>query len=351
MSNGMYSPPYKVGAKAMTAPTAYNPPCTVSERAVNLVADISAAIERYHIAVSGVDGLRLRKINRIKTIRGSTAIEGNTLTEEQITAVLEGKRVAAPKKEIDEVLGAAAAYEVIEQVNPCNLKDLLKVHKLMMGGLVEAAGSFRRGQVGVIDGSGNVLHMVPPASRVPTLMACLFEWLDASEAHPLVKSSVFHYEFEFIHPFADGNGRTGRYWQTAILGKWKSAFYAAPIENIVWENQAGYYLAIRRSSLIGDSGPFLDFMLERILQAIRPKGGEDRDVGVNVGANVGAMLFSRERQLLDMLSHDGTLTAAKIAEACSLSRRQAERLLASLKKKHLVRRVGPDKGGHWEVVT
>jgi Fic family protein len=254
--------------------TPYTPPCTVSERAVNLIAEISAAIERYHIAVAGVEGLRLRKINRIKTIRGSTAIEGNTLTEEQITAVLEGKRVAAPKKEIDEVLGAAAAYEQIEQVDPCNPKDILKVHKLMMGGLVASAGSFRRGQVGVIDGAGNVLHMAPPASQVPTLMACLFEWLGASEAHPLVKSSVFHYEFEFIHPFADGNGRTGRYWQTAILGKWKSAFYAAPIENIVWENQAGYYMAIRRSSLIGDSGPFLDFMLERILQAIRAKGGK-----------------------------------------------------------------------------
>lgn len=328
----------------------YTPPCTVSERAVNMIADISAAIERYHIAVSGVEGLRLRKINRIKTIRGSTAIEGNTLTEEQITAVLEGKRVAAPKKEIDEVLGAAAAYEQIERIDPCNLKDLLKVHKLMMGGLVDAAGSFRRGQVGVIDGSGNVLHMAPPASQVPTLMACLFEWLGASEAHPLVKSSVFHYEFEFIHPFADGNGRTGRYWQTAILGKWKSAFYAAPIENIVWENQAGYYLAIRRSSLIGDSGPFLDFMLERILQSIRTKGGEERDVGGNVGGNVGGKLSSRERKVLDMLRRDGTLTAAKIAKAISISTRQAERLLASLKKKNLLRRVGPDKGGHWEVV-
>lgn len=325
----------------------YTPPCTVSERAVNLVADISAAIERYDRAVSGVGGLRLRKINRIKTIRGSTAIEGNTLTEEQITAVLEGKRVAAPKKEIDEVLGAAAAYEQIEKIDPYNPKDLLKVHKLMMEGLVDAAGSFRRGQVGVIDGSGNVLHMAPPSSQVPTLMTCLFGWLGASEAHPLVKSSVFHYEFEFIHPFADGNGRMGRYWQTAILGKWKSAFYAAPIENIVWENQAGYYLAIRRSSLIGDSGPFLDFMLERILQSIREKSG---DVGANVGANVGATLSPRERGLLDLLRQDGTLTATRIAGALSISKRQAERLLASLKKKNIIRRVGPDKNGHWEVV-
>ena len=224
----------------------YNPPYTVSEEAVNLIAEISSAIERYNITMSGAEGLRLRKINRIKTIRGSTAIEGNTLSEEQITAVLEGKRVVAPKKEIDEVLGAAAAYEQIENIDPYKVKDLLKVHKLMMGGLVDEAGAFRSKSVGVIDGAGNVIHMAPKAEQVPTLVKSLFKWLNESGAHPLVKSCVFHYEFEFIHPFADGNGRTGRYWQTAILGKWREAFYAAPIENIVWENQSGYYLAIYR---------------------------------------------------------------------------------------------------------
>ena len=324
----------------------YIPPYKVSEKAVNLIAEISGGVERFDIEVSGVKGIRLRKTNRIKTIHGSTAIEGNTLTEEQVTAVLEGKKVVAPQKEIDEVLCAAAAYEAIESIDPFKMKDLLNVHKLMMGGRVETAGAFRTGQVGVIDGAGNVIHMAPPAAQVPILMRDLFKWLNESGAHPLIKSCVFHYEFEFIHPFQDGNGRTGRYWQTAILGKWRNAFYAAPIENIVWENQAGYYLAIRRSSLIGDSGPFLDFMLERILQSIRTKGGGERDVG----GNVGGKLSSRERKVLDMLRRDGTLTAAKIAKAISISTRQAERLLASLKKKNLLRRVGPDKGGHWEVV-
>lgn len=278
----------------------YIPPYTVSEEAVNLIAEISSAIEHYHLALSGVESLRLRRINRIKTIRGSTAIEGNTLTEEQITAVLDGKRVVAPKREIDEVLGAAAAYEQIENIDPYKVKDLLKVHKLMMGGLVEGAGTFRHRQVGVMDGAGNVVHMAPPPIHVPTLVKSLFKWLNESGAHPLVKSCVFHYEFEFIHPFADGNGRTGRYWQTALLGKWRNAFYAAPIENIVWENQSGYYLAIRRSSLLGNSEPFIDFMLARILQTIRD---------------------SRETR--------------------------AERLLTALRKKDFIVRHGSDKNGTW----
>ncbi len=325
----------------------YIPPYTVSEEAVNLIAEISSAIEHFHLALSGVESLRLRRINRIKTIRGSTAIEGNTLTEEQITAVLDGKRVVAPKKEIDEVLGAAAAYEQIESIDPYKVKDLLKVHKLMMGGLVDGAGTFRHRQVGVMDGAENVVHMAPPPIHVPTLVKSLFKWLNESGAHPLVKSCVFHYEFEFIHPFADGNGRTGRYWQTALLGKWRNAFYAAPIENIVWENQSGYYLAIRRSSLLGNSEPFIDFMLARILQTIRDRGEARKDVGVNVGVNVGVKLSARERDLLELLRLDGTLTAARIAGTYSISTRQAERLLTALRKKGFIARHGSDKNGTW----
>ena len=146
----------------------------MSEEAVNLIAEISAAVERFDIEISGVKGVRLRKTNRIKTIHGSTAIEGNTLTEEQVSAILEGKQVIAPQKEIDEVLCAAAVYEAIESIDPYKVKDLLKVHKLMMGGLVETAGAFRTGEVGVIDGAGNVIHRAPPAAQVPNLMKELF---------------------------------------------------------------------------------------------------------------------------------------------------------------------------------
>ncbi len=329
----------------------YIPPYKVSEEAVNLIAEISAAVERFDLEVLGIKGIRLRKTNRIKSIHGSTAIEGNTLTEEQVTALLEGKKVIAPKKEVDEVLCAAAAYEAIESIDPCKMKDLLKVHKLMMDGLVDTAGAFRTGEVGVFDGAGNIIHMAPSAAQVPKLMKNLFKWLNESGAHPLIKSCVFHYEFEFIHPFQDGNGRIGRYWQTAILGKWRNALYAAPIENIVWENQSGYYLAIQRSTLLGNSEPFIDFMLERILQALALKGEELKNVGVNAGVNVGVKLSVRERDLLALLRLDASLTAARIAETYSISTRQAERLLTSLKKKGFLIRKGSDKAGHWEVTV
>ena len=333
----------------MNAITKYAPKYTVTEEAVNLIAEISSAVERFHGSLSGHSGLRLRKINRIKTIHGSTAIEGNTLTEDQITAVLAGKRIAAPKKEIDEVLAAAAAYERIEKVDPGSVKDLLEIHRLMMSGLVDGAGEFRKNRVGVVDGAGDVIHLAPEADRVPSLVKSLFKWFRESGAHPLVKSCVFHYEFEFIHPFADGNGRMGRYWQTAILGKWRSAFFAAPVENLVWENQQGYYLALQRSTLIGDSWPFVDFMLGRILEALENSNGTAPGVGVNVGANVGVKLSARERDLLDLLLNDGTLSAAKIAETYSISVRQAERLLASLKRKGVLARKGADKNGVWIV--
>lgn len=253
--------------------SSYKPPYTISEKAVTLIAEIAAALERYKIVMEGLDGVRLRKINHVKTIRGTTAIEGNTLTEEQVTAVLAGKRVVAPRREIDEIKGAHAAYELLEKVNPYSLKDMLRVHAVMMAGLVDGAGELRTRGVGVVDGLGNVLHMAPPAEGVPQLVSDLLDWTAASTAHPLVKSCVFHYEFEFIHPFLDGNGRMGRFLQTVMLGKWNELFYAAPVENIIFSNQEKYYQAINDSTAQADCGPFIDFMLERILETIRTKGG------------------------------------------------------------------------------
>ena len=329
----------------------YTPPYTISEKAINLIAEISALVESISLNTLDSQDLRLRKTNLIKTIHGSTAIEGNTLTEKQITAILHGKKVVAPQIEIDEVMGAAAAYEQINKINPCKIDDLLKIHTIMMSNLVDEPGVFRTTQVGVIDASGNVIHMPPNASEVFALINELLEWLKRTDAHPLIKSCVFHYEFEFIHPFIDGNGRVGRFLQTAILGKWKKIFYDIPIENIVWQNQNGYYLALRRSSLVGDSFPFIEFMLERIKEAILAIDKKRiKHVGVNVGVNVGVKLSARECDLLELLRLDSTLTAVRIAETYSISTRQAERLLTSLKKKGLISRKGSDKSGYWEVV-
>ena len=177
------------------------------------------------------------------------------------------------RREIDEVKGAHAAYEAIESFNPYSADDLLKAHGLMTKGLVDRPGKFRNCNVGVMDGAGNVVHMAPPFANVPSLVKDLFAWLSDSEDPVLVKSCVFHYEFEFIHPFPDGNGRTGRLWQTALLGSWRSEFYGAPVENIVWAHQQEYYQAIRASTAAGECGPFIDFMLDKILRTLKAKGG------------------------------------------------------------------------------
>ncbi|MBR3085268.1 MAG: Fic family protein [Kiritimatiellae bacterium] len=348
----------------------YAPPYTISERAVTLVAEIAAALERYRIAIEGPDGVRLRKINHIRTIRGTTAIEGNTLTEEQVTAILAGKRVVAPAREIAEVKCAHMAYSMLGKIDPFRMDDVLKVHSVMMDGLVQGAGSLRTGGVGVVDGLGHVIHMAPPAGRVPELLGDLLGWAKSSAAHPLLKSSVFHYEFEFIHPFFDGNGRMGRFLQTAMLGKWNPLFHAAPIENIVFENQAGYYEAINASTNKADSGPFVDFMLERILAAIKAKGEvsgaahettekttkktteksrEETKEKNRVKSRVKSRVKTPDR-ILRLLRDAPDATRIDIAEALGLSVKAVEKNLAQLKADGRLRRVGPDKGGHWEVV-
>lgn len=302
----------------------YKPPYTLSEKAVSLIAEIAAALERYKIVMEGPDGVWLRKINHVKTIRGTTAIEGNTLTEEQVTAVLDGKRVAAPRREIDEIKGAHAAYELLEKVNPYSLKDMLRVHAMMMKGLVDGAGALRTRGVGVVDGLGNVLHMAPPAGRVPQLVGDLLDWAAASTAHPLVKSCVLHYEFEFIHPFLDGNGRMGRFLQTAMLGKWNELFYAAPVENIVFSNQEKYYQAINESTARAECGPFIDFMLERILETIRTKGVL-ADVPINVPMNVPI-----NEAVLDLVRKNPGISRTKMAALLSVNVKTIGRALSAL---------------------
>ncbi|MDP2992315.1 MAG: Fic family protein [Deltaproteobacteria bacterium] len=180
------------------------------------MAKISETVGRLSALTDAAKALRLRRINRIRTIRGSLAIEGNTLSEEQITAILDGKLVIAPPREIQEARNAITAYDRFEQWRPEVDAELLEAHRILMAGLIDEAGAYRRGGVGVMAG-GQVIHMAPPADRVPALMHDLLQWLGASDQHPLIASSVFHYEFEFIHPFADGNGRMGRLWQTLIL--------------------------------------------------------------------------------------------------------------------------------------
>lgn len=251
----------------------YIPPFKITTRAINLIAEISAMVERFAIRMEQDDALLLRKINRIKTIQGSLAIEGNTLTESQITDIIDGKHVVAPLREIQEVRNAIKTYNLYPKLDPYSVKDLLLAHGVMMEALKDDAGHFRKGGVGVFAGT-KAIHIAPPANRVPTLIADLFEWLKKADDHLLIKSCVFHYEFEYIHPFSDGNGRTGRLWQSLILGQLHPVFEHLPIENMVYANQQGYYEAINRSTDATDSGIFVDFMLEEIYKTLKKRQGK-----------------------------------------------------------------------------
>ena len=322
-----------------------DPVYTVSAKAVDLVAQIAAALERYKILLEGPDGLRLRKLNRIRTIRGTTAIEGNTLTEEQVTAVLAGKRVAGSKREIAEVKGAQAAYAAVEKLDPLSSKDLLKAHALMTRGLVDRPGKWRRCNVGVFNARGEAMHHAPPWDHVPFLMNDLFSWLKRSKDIPLIKSCVFHFAFETVHPFPDGNGRMGRLWQTAILGRWNPLFYAAPVENMVFSHQQQYYRALHTAQVSGDAGVFIDFMLTVILRTIKAKGvpsGGKKKVVRKGGKKTSELI-------LGLLKAKPRMTFAELVVELGISRSAIQKHIARLKDAQLLRRVGPDKGGHWEV--
>ena len=322
----------------------YRPPFTISAKAINLIAKISSQLERYAIRMEQEDTLRLRRANRIKTIHSSLAIEGNTLSEGEVQAVLEGKKVVAPLKEIQEVKNAIKTYELYPKLNPFSIQDLLLAHGTMMSGLVDEAGMFRKGGVGVFDGD-KPIHIAPPADRVRDLMSDLFGWLENADDHLLIRSCVFHYEFEFIHPFADGNGRIGRLWQSLILGRLNPIFEHLPIENMVYSNQQAYYHAINRSSDLGDSGPFIDFMLEEILNAlVDHQGKSNADIADEKGLNY------QQQRVLGYLRADRHTTAAKIAADLDMSARQIERMLADMKAKGIIRRIGANRNGYWEIV-
>ncbi|MFM2007068.1 MAG: hypothetical protein RLZZ09_2723 [Pseudomonadota bacterium] len=243
------------------------PPYTLTPGIVRQVAAIGEALGRLSAQSEQGGDLRLRRANRIRTVQGSLAIEGNTLSEAQITAILDGRRVVAPPREIQEVRNALAAYDRLAEWRPAQEADLLAAHGLLMAGLLDEAGVWRRGGVGVMAGD-RVIHMAPQAHRVPELMRDLLGWLAATDEHPLIASSVFHYEFEFIHPFADGNGRVGRLWQTLILSRWQPVLADLPVESLIHANQPAYYQAIQDATAGADSASFIEFMLRMIHEAL-----------------------------------------------------------------------------------
>lgn len=330
----------------------YTPPFTITSDIVNLIAQISAQIERYAIRLEQSDGLRLRKANRIRTIHSSLAIEGNQLSEGQVRDIINGKNVVAPIKEIQEVKNAIRTYDMFPSLDPFSEKDLLRAHGTMMEALTDDAGSYRRKGVGVFSETG-LVHMAPPPDRVPMLMGDLFEWLKKANDHLLIRSCVFHYEFEFIHPFSDGNGRTGRLWQSLILGRLHPLFHHLPVENMVYSNQQAYYDAIAASTAAGESTPFIAFMLGEILKTLKEHQGEEKS---GLQDKLHDKLHDKFPEvseaawkILDAIIENPRLKALELTERTQLKERMVRNHLATLKNLGLIERQGSNKTGYWKV--
>jgi Fic family protein len=249
-------------------PAAYSPPYTITSASLTFVAEIAAQVARLEDWSSEDYVPKLRRDNRIRSIHASLAIENNTLSLEQVTAVIAGKRVLGPPSEIQEVKNAFAAYEGMTTWIPSSSKDILTAHRLLMLGLATDAGRFRTSSVGIAQGE-NIVHLAPPASRVASLMKDLLHWLKRTDAHPLISSCIFHYELEFIHPFTDGNGRMGRLWQTLILSRWNPLFAHLPVESVIRERQYDYYKVLGACDNAGNSTAFIEFLLDALLYALR----------------------------------------------------------------------------------
>ncbi|HWQ78516.1 MAG TPA: Fic family protein [Anaerovoracaceae bacterium] len=312
----------------------YTPPYTITDEIIHLIAEISEQIGIVTVKSKTAADPRLRHANRIRSIQSSLAIENNSLTLTQMTDIINGKRVLGAPDEIREVKNAYEAYDLLLTYDPFSLKDMLSAHKVLMTGLTDEAGRFRSGGVGVF-AEDRLVHMAPLAGVVPELMHDLISWVNESDAHPLIKSCVFHYEFEFIHPFSDGNGRMGRMWQTLLLSRWKPIFAWMPVETLIRERQQEYYDALALSNKAADSSAFMKFMLHAIRDAFSELSQTDQ---------VREQATEQVERLLTTLG-DETLSLKQLMERLGLKHRPSFRniyLLPALKL-GLVEMTVPDK--------
>jgi Fic family protein len=243
------------------------PPYTITEKSADYLAKIVETVTRLELSTDFKRDIKLHHENRLRTVHSSLAIEGNSLTLGEVTAVIEGKLVAGKQTEIKEVKNAYEAYDRIMTFNPYSVSDFLAAHKLMTQGLVQEAGIFRSADVGVFD-RDTLIHLGARPQFVPALVAELFAWAKASELHSVLKSAVLHYEIETIHPFADGNGRMGRLWQTLLLSKWNAIFAWIPMESVIFQNRPKYYDALSKGQNLNDSALFIEFTLSALYETV-----------------------------------------------------------------------------------
>ena len=317
------------------------PPFEITNQIIDYVAEIAELVGRLTTASPLSTSPTLRRANRIRTIHGSLAIEQNTLSLEQVTAVLNGKHILAPPKDIAEVKNAYEIYERLDELDPYSVDDLLTAHGIMTRGLVEESGVFRTRPVGVVDSEGHVLHFGTLPQYVPDLVMELLDWAKTSEVHMLIRSCVFHYELELIHPFADGNGRVGRLWHTLLLSKWNPAFAWLPVESIIHDRQQEYYDAINTSNDAGKSTVFIEFMLSAIKASLMVAIGTSDEM--SDGKMDKATL--RWKKIEEYLKTHDYIMNADVRELCGISAATANRILASLVSERKL--IKCQSGSHW----
>ena len=298
------------------------PPFEITTSILDKIAEIAEFVGQVNAVAGLTTNPMLHRTNRIRTIYSSLAIEQNTLSLEQVTAVLNGKRVIAPPKDIAEVKNAYEIYEMMDSLNPYSVDDLLNAHAVMTRGLTEESGCFRSGPVVVVDKQGNILHFGTLPDYAPGLTTELLDWIKNSNIHMLIKSCVFHYELEVIHPFADGNGRIGRLWHTLLLTQWKPMFAWLPMESIIHDRQDEYYAAINRSNYEGESTVFIEFMLsaiqEALIEAVQTSGAAENMTTDEL----------RWYKIERFLKKNSAITNADVRQLFNVSSATANRILA-----------------------
>lgn len=321
------------------------PPFEITNAIIGYVAEIAELTGKLSSTNKFSANPMLRRTNRIRTIHGSLAIEQNTLTLEQVTAVLNGKQVLAPPKDIAEVKNAYEIYERLEELDPYSVDDLLTAHSIMTRGLVDESGVFRSKPVGVVDQEGHVLHFGTLPQYVPDLVMELLDWVKSSDVHMLIRSCVFHYEFELIHPFADGNGRVGRLWHTLLLSKWNPAFAWLPVESIIHDRQQEYYTAINASNDAGESTVFIEFMLSAIKASLIDA------ISTSDEMSDGKMdkTTMRWKLIEEYLQTHEYIMNAGVRELCGVSAATANRILANLVMNGNLNKC--HKNGYWAYKT